>query len=369
MKILHIIPTLAKGGAERLVLNICNELKLTKDNQVKLITFRHHNAYPFLTQDLDWEVIPSKVIPSLTGNEIVEIDDLQDAIKAYQPEIIHSHLFETEIVLSKINYSKAKFVVHFHDNMEQFENFSTQTLFNKRKITNFYERRLVLKGYKGRNISFIGISKDTLSFMERTLPNGVLKFHLPNAIDTNRFVPTEKTKSTLHIAMIGSLVDKKGQDLAIQTMAILKKNGISAHLDLLGDGPDLKKLDVLVKNENLIGNVTFHGNVDHPEDYLQQSTVYLHTAKYEPFGLVLLEAMACGLPIVCTDGGGNRDLIQNGINGFLITERDPKLLADKIELIIKDQALQEKMSKNARKFTEEYDIKSYIDRLLKLYKS
>lgn len=369
MKILHLIPSLSKGGAERLALDICNELRVKKGIQVKLITFRKENDYTFLTKEIEWQVIPSKVTPSLKGKGVVNIDALQTAIDSYQPDIIHSHLFETEIILSEINYPKAKYIVHFHDNMVQFENWSIRTLFNKRKLTNFYEKTLILKRYSEREMRFIAISKDTLSYMESVLPNPFKKTLLPNAIDTKRFKPGEEKHKTPHLVMIGSLVDKKGQELAIQTMVVLVKRGLSIRLDLLGDGPVRKKLEELIIKEDLSDAVTLHGNVNHPEHYLQQAVLYLHTAKYEPFGLVLLEAMACGLPVVCTDGGGNGDLIEEGVNGYLVQHRDPDLLADKIETLLKDGKKRESMSAEAVNFASEYDISSYSEKLLAIYRS
>jgi glycosyltransferase involved in cell wall biosynthesis len=115
--------------------------------------------------------------------------------------------------------------------------------------------------------------------------------------------------------------------------------------------------------------VTLHGNVEFPEEFLKKSSLYLHTATYEPFGLVLIEAMACGLPVVCTDGKGNRDLIHEGENGFMVWERDPKLLADKIELLLKNETLRKEMGEKARVFAQEFGMENYVKELLSIYKS
>ena len=97
--------------------------------------------------------------------------------------------------------------------------------------------------------------------------------------------------------------------------------------------------------------------------------LYLHTANYEPFGLVLIEAMACGLPVICTDGKGNRDLIKEGVNGFMVWERDPVMLADKIELLLRNDTLRIEMGKKAHAFAQDFGIKKYVDSLVNLYES
>lgn len=371
MKIVQIIPSLNKGGAERLVLDICNTLQKKEGICIKLITFHNSNAYFFLTDGLDWEVVPASVVPSISSKTQVEITALQEAIEAFQPDIIHSHLFETEMVLSQINYPQTKYVVHFHDNMVQFENWKWRNIFNKLKLTNFYEKKIVEAAYSKRRTEFVAISKDTHHYVTRVLPEVFSVTLLHNAIDTKHFSPSFKKPNGERpiLTTIGSLVDKKGQELAIKTIAELKNRGIDVELNILGDGVNKSKLETLIQTLELSDNILMRGNVDHPESYLHISTLYLHTASYEPFGLVLLEAMACGLPVVCADGGGNRDLIEEGINGFMVKERDPKRLADKIELLLTNSALRKQMGANAYSFAQQFSIETYVDRLLDLYKA
>lgn len=365
LKILQIIPALNKGGAERLVLDICNELQ--KNNKVKLICFRSDNAYKFLSDTIDYEVIASSVTPSIIGNPKIYVGELQKFIDHYKPDVIHSHLYETEMVLSEINYSHAKYFSHFHDNMVQLAKPGLNVFNSKVRLTNAFERKIVLKSYKRKNTKFICISKDTKKFVADNLPS-IFKSHLlHNAVDLIRFANNSKKRKKKNLTMIGSLVEKKGQDLAIETVAELKNRGIECELNLLGDGPKRGILREKVNNLNLDKLVHFHGNVDYPEQYLGESSIYLHTASYEPFGLVLIEAMAAGLPIVCSDGIGNRDLIINGKNGFMVAERDPKLLADKIETIFNDPRLYELMANNAKSYSEEFDISNYAKNLLQIY--
>ena len=73
-KIIHVIPNLKKGGAERLVLDICNQSRNEKSIEVKLITFSKENEYSFLTKSIDWEIIPSYFTPSLTKKDRIEIN-------------------------------------------------------------------------------------------------------------------------------------------------------------------------------------------------------------------------------------------------------------------------------------------------------
>ncbi len=368
MKILHVIPSLAKGGAERLVLDICIALQEIPHVEVCLVTFHEDNAYAFLSGKINHRIISSTVIPSLRGKMKKNVHELQQFIEDFQPDIIHSHLFESEMVLSQIRYEKAAYFVHFHDNMNQFEALKVLNGISKQKLTNYFEKKIVLKGYSKRKLAVINISNDTFEYSKRVLPKGIKSYLMPNAINTSSFACVRDLNTAFRrITLIGSLVDKKGQDLAIQVMFELHQRGIHLHLDILGEGKDRSKLQQMINDFNLTEYITLHGNVDFPVDFLQNSFVYLHTAKYEPFGLVLLEAMAADLPVVCTDAMGNRDLIMEGYNGFILEDRNPQLIADKIEMLYNNRDMWFEISKNAKVFSNEFDISIYISKLLDVY--
>lgn len=368
MKVIHIIPSLRKGGAERLALDICIALKKL-NHEVLLITFSPEDDYTFLSDKINKKVISSRITTSIFKKNSLDIDRLQAAISEFHPDVIHSHLFETEIVLSGISFPKAKFITHLHDNIPQFKKLSIKTLTRKKYITNYYERSIVLKKMTERKSSVIAISKDCLRYANTNFPKHIHKWLLHNAIDRNRFHPAITPQKELILSMIGSLVQKKGQALAIETLAVLKKRGWDANLNIIGDGVLKGELIDFAKEKEVIKDITFHGNIDSPENVLQKSRIYIHTAKYEPFGLALVEAMSTGLPVVCTDGLGNRDLIVDGENGYIIFDRKAENLAEKIEFLMKDKAAYNNMSRAALEFSSKFDINTYTEKLISIYNS
>ena len=150
-------------------------------------------------------------------------------------------------------------------------------------------------------------------------------------------------------------------------MLELKKiSNIKFRLNFLGDGLLNKELKNKTKELGIQDSVEFHGIVSNPEKYLQNSYLYVHSAIYEPFGLVILEAMSTGLPVISTDGRGNRDII-NDENGILLKHRDPKKFALEILELIENKNKYDKLSKESIRTAKKYDIKNYTDRLLNLY--
>ena len=371
MRILHIIPRLNKGGAERICLDICNQLQKRDDVQVRLITFSDENHYPFLTENLEVQIIPASVQLSIFHKNVLNIDALQKAIEDFAPDVIHTHLFEAEIVSRSCNYPQAKWFSHCHDNMRQFRNFGVKTLFNKQLLTNFFEKRYLFSRYKanGGN-TFIAISHDTERFFRETARQYNVQF-LPNAIDYEKFHcdNDRQPSAKLRLVNVGSYQAKKNQSFLVEVAKKLHERHIDFELNLLGVGEKFGEVASLVKNNRLEANVMQRGNVENVAEYLWQSDIYVHSAYYEPFGLVLVEAMAAGLPVVTLDGLGNRDLIVQGKNGYMVYKQNAEQFADRILEIWNDKQKYQEMSVFAQEFARQYDIKPYVDSLLELYKT
>lgn len=367
MKILHVIPNLKKGGAERLALDICIELK-RQNHEVVLVSFSEENEYQFLSQEINHQVIPSSIQFSIKGKNRYQVSELQNFIDSFQPDVIHSHLFESEAVLSGIQYPSAHYVVHFHDNMPQMRKWQAKTLLNRVLFTNYYERMIIMRKYRERQTSIIAISKDTYHFAQANLPKKTAIHLLFNAINVDRFRNNvDWINREDRAVMIGSLVPKKGQELAIQIISQLKKMGRLFQLDLLGDGVMKRELQTLANELGIKELIHFHGNVDYPENFLSKAKIYLHTAKYEPFGLVLLEAMAAECPVICSDGIGNRDIITNDVNGIIINHRMYTEYAQQFLEIIENKKLRNKLIFNGFKTTELYRIENYCQKVLEIY--
>ncbi len=390
MKILHIIPTLSKGGAERLVLDIVKKLNSQNNIDARLVIFRDDIKYDVSEIKQLISIVPSSVQLSFMKKWKINVSDLQDYIYNFKPDIIHTHLFEAELVSRFCKYPKALWFSHVHDNLVQFKNWSWSNL-TKVSKTNWYEKQVLLKQYKNNGgTHFIAISKHTESYINS------VQFKYPvtllhNAIDVKRFQkPADFNKSctdsgsspvenqpldsnlylnpqpqplTLNLINIGSFVPKKNQTFLLDIILELNKKSIQTSCVFLGDGPHKMEVMNKAKELGILDQCNFLGNVENVEEYLWQSDVYTHTATYEPLGLVLIEAMAAGLPVVTLDGHGNRDLMENGKNGFILKEQDPKMFATKIIEVYRNQEIKEFNIHFAR----QYEIGNYVAKLQDLY--
>jgi glycosyltransferase involved in cell wall biosynthesis len=375
LKILQIIPSLSKGGAERLVLNICNELQNREDVIVKLVVLYPENQYQFLSKNIDIELCGSRVVLSITGKSRIESVKFDEIVSDFKPHIIHSHLFESEI-LSRWNLSlDIRYITHCHDNIRQFRRLEYKTLLNKKLLTNYYERNLIMRRYKACDNSFIAISKDVEYYLKKTLPKTLQKniSLLNNAIDLKRF-ECEKERiippksGSVKLISIGSLTEIKNHLFLIEVLSLLNRNDPGKyHLSIIGDGPMRATIENKICNLQLNDKIDLLGLIDNVEDYLKKSDIYVYSCVSEGFGLTLIEAMAAGLPVICLDGKGNRDIIEEGRNGSMIFGQDSELFTNKIIELTKNKQLYSEMSRYAVNFAKKYDIKNYVNKLLKLY--
>lgn len=373
LRVIHVIPSLQKGGAERLMLDICNELQKKDDVKVKIIILHDVNEYKFMSENLDIDCCNSFVLPSMLRKTKVDLKQFDEIVNDFKPNIIHSHLFEAELVSRWNVLPNVKYFTHCHDNIVQFKRFSFKTILKKICITNYYERFLLFRKYKKCKNNFIAISKHCQKFLIENLPRGIKKITLlPNSIDYERFYDNKKKETPNNIKLtlvnVGSFVDKKNQIFLLDVVKILKNKNIDIHLNLCGDGKNRAKIEKEIISQNLEKNISILGKVENVEKIYKNADVYVHSATYEPFGLVLIEAMASGLPVVSLNGGGNVDIIENGKNGFLIEEQDAEMFSEKILELVNCPEKYSQISDYAKNYAKNYDIKSYLEKLICLYK-
>ena len=173
----------------------------------------------------------------------------------------------------------------------------------------------------------------------------------------------------INLVSIGNLVLKKNHAFSIEVAKILKSKNIFFELNILGEGFERNNLTSLIKEYNLEDSVFLRSMVTNVKDYLKEADIYLHPASYEPFGLVILEAMASGLPVICLNGKGNVELNVEGKTGFMIDPPDAKMFADKILFLKNNPDEYSKISEYCVNFAKDYDIEIYCKKLVDIYQN
>lgn len=375
LKIVHIIPSLGKGGAERLAVDICNEQSNIPGLTVKLVLLTNWNDYQHLTTNLDVEIIEAKYTPSITGKAVNKVDDLVKLFNEFKPDVIHMHRFEAEMVTRATKYYNALYVTHCHYNTVEYKKAGIKTFFNKGSITKYFDRYIILKhSLKAKANLYIAISKDTHNYFITNLPALLRKnvTTMLNAIDFKLFSKLKTPDPPVNKILLintGTLIPRKNQQYLIRVLAALIEKKTDATLTLLGYGEQRDNLIKLASALNVTKHVNMPGIVPDVEKHLAKNHIYLHSALFEPFGLVQVEAMATGLPVIALDGQGNRDVNVEGKTGYLLpAHTKPEEFAEKIISLASNRELYSKMSNYARSFAAGFDIENYTQKLLQEYK-
>jgi glycosyltransferase involved in cell wall biosynthesis len=194
---------------------------------------------------------------------------------------------------------------------------------------------------------------------------------LPNFISLTGYEkkrPKEKLGDKVRILNVCRFARWKRIDLCIRIFSMLNHRNLE--LKIVGGGNPLldRELKALCRDLKIEERVIFVGEVDPTEisRYFMEADIFFSTTIYEPFGIVFLEAMAAGLPIVAPRIGGIPDIVQDGI-GFLVEPYDTDAMVQKLELLVKDKILREEMGQRGNERADDFDINKRIDIILNIY--
>ncbi len=332
LDIVYVMTWTELCGGSKIILEHSNYL-VQRGHRVTIIShfpkpnwFDMDNRIKFI--QVPWEEIlcevihPCDVIVATYWREIYECIEQRKAPVIYF-EQGDSHLFDLESLDErKLNYIKKEFeVVPF---------IYTVSSYAAEKIKELYNRDSII---------------------------------IPNAVNDENFYvgdvnKNKDNKEEISIAMIGSEKSEfKRIKIILNAIEELRKEGYLINVNwITPDKPEKSKEKCLVNPpQKEIGNA------------LRKSDIYICASKYESFGLPILEAMKCGLAIITTDTGGNRDFVKDNENA-LITTGTVDDIKNKIKILISDIKLREKLSKNSQITSESYTWKNVIDKLEDYYR-
>lgn len=195
---------------------------------------------------------------------------------------------------------------------------------------------------------------------------------VPNGIDFDEISKVPPSPEKLDVVYLGRLIKPKNIDVLLRAVAALKKEFPGVMAGIIGDGPERENLEKLAMELNLSKNVKFFGFVEDFRDVtalMKSSKVFVIPSTQEGgASIVTLEANACGLPVVAADHplGIDKRLIPTGETGFFVN-LSPESFAEKIQLLLKDGKLRDKMGTSAVKFAQRYDWDKITDLIEKLY--
>lgn len=196
---------------------------------------------------------------------------------------------------------------------------------------------------------------------------------IPNSLDPARIPPATRgaevrarhgwDEKHVHAVSVGRLADQKRLDWLLRSWSLVAAHAPHARLWIVGEGPERPALERLAVELGITGSCTFLGPQPEGMDYLAAADVVAMTTMYEGFGLIPVEAMACGKPIVANSVDGVADTVREGVEGFLVPPGDTVLFAQRLGQLLADPALRQAMAARGairvREFSPEKTMHRY----------
>ena len=300
---------------------------------------------PKSTSTLEDQVCALFPVTYLNGGNAVTpktVFQMVKAIQATKPDIVHAHLGSVGFAAVWSMLYRKPLVITAHTKPEKA--FSPKI------------EKMVRLALKTKRTKLVAVSEDNAKRLREYCGlDEKLCACVNNGIDLDRF--TRKAHDGFSVIHVGRQDENKNQAALIRCFAKIHEKHSDTKLLLLGDGDQHQRLIDLVATLGLQDVVTFTGNVSNTEDYYAVSDLYVQCSHREAMPLSVLEAMAAGLPVVSTNVGGLRDVVQD--NGILVPDNDEEALYQAIEKIYEQSAEEkEKMCAASGRIVENYSSKT-----------
>ncbi len=354
--IAFFIPTLAGGGAEKAVINL---MKGMLKFNIPLDLLLADAQGPYLGQ------LPKEVrsFNLKTGRVVKSILPLSKYLKINKPQLLISHLSHANVA---VLIARELARVHTPILVVEHSNFSAS--YSEQITAKFIPT--LMKTMYSKAEAIIGVSQGIVDDLESQFNFPKHKLHViyNPVVDEDLY---SKAKMSLEhpwfqpdsppvFLAVGRLTKQKDFNTLIEAFAIARKF-VKARLIILGEGELRTELELLIRKLGLSGDILMPGFVDNPYMYMSKAKAFVLSSLWEGLPTVLIEAMACGCPVISTDcPSGPKEILENGKYGTLIPVGDTKSLSLAMLKVLENSITKEMLQNRANDFSRERSVHEYI---------
>ena len=371
MKILQLTQRFppAPGGVEEHVLQISKRLA-KKGHEVIIFTSDLERDKPFIhlshgkglyleNEQINVRRFKAVKLLNLKYGLGVIIPGMLEAALREKVDVVHAHAFgfwPTYVGMAKKILDQTPLIITPHSSAGSRD----YGVLDIRKLPlKVADKNIALTKSERKHLIFLGIDSEKISV-------------IPHGLDLEKFrnLPEGRKEDNI-ILYVGRIdITHKGLDTLIKAASLIL--GVVQDAKFLFVGPDWGDVFLLKELACKLGvknNVIFAGIVSEEEKlrYYMTADVCVLPSNIESFGIVILESMACGKPVVATRVGGVPDVIKDKENGILVPPKDPKKLADAISYLLTDKAVAVKMGQKGRRIVQRYSWESVTDQTEEVY--
>jgi len=312
------------------------------------------------------------------------------AEKGIHYDLIHSHYWMSGVAAETLKQDWNVPMVHMFHTLGLMKNRVARSAEEKEGEYRIQGERSVLRA-ADRIIAATAAEKAQLEFLYQ-VNRGKITI-IPPGVDTSHFypIPPDEAKSAIGIPphdnmflFVGRIEPLKGIDTLLRALAYIRQSGVLAccphYLTIIGGDPDaspdtmsaeMSRLQNLRHELGLDDIVLFAGKrgQDTLPYYYSAAQILVMPSHYESFGMVALEAMACGTPVVASQVGGLGFLVQDGVTGYTIPDDDPQALGNRLVHLTHTPGLRQQMGAQAAAYAQDYAWEKIATRLIEVYQS
>jgi glycosyltransferase involved in cell wall biosynthesis len=297
-------------------------------------------------------------IPFLFDNLVHQklIDDVGEFIVNQKIDLVHTNTnFIRDIEIFKLA-KKLKLPVICHLRMEPYR----QLTFTENKIAKYEKAR------------FIAISKAIMNkWIDAGLPKDKIQLiynaQLPLDIEIKQDRRHNLGDTPIKLLFVGRLSRVKGVDILIKSLSGIDKK--IWKLSIVGDGFERISLEKLVKEKDLLQNVTFCGYQKEVKNFYVEHDILIVPSLKEPFGRVVIEAMQFAIPVIASNVDGPSEIIKDGEDGILFESGNVEALRGAIDFLIKNPQKRIRIGENGKEKQKIFSEEVFMEKLLKVYDS
>ncbi len=368
IKILFLIHDLGQGGAEKVLVNLVNNMDPTKFDISVISLFGGGVNEQFLAPHIHYRTVWKKAIP---GNSKL--------MKLLSPKQLHKlcikEHYDIEVsylegpsarIISGCPHKDTKLVSWIHT---EFQDASTLS-------APFRSKNEALQVYN-RFHQTVCVSQNALFAFRAICAPTQSCCVLYNTVESDRILslaaeaaPEINDSSDVRLIAVGTLNMAKGYDCLLHIMGRLKKVGVSAHLYILGIGPLQKWIEAYIRENNLTNTITLLGYQTNPYRYLRQCDLFVCASRIEGFSTAATEALIVGTPVCTVEVSGMKEMLGENNEYGIVTENNEDALYEGIKRLLDDPALLKHYAEQAairgKNFRTEETVRAVETMLLSL---
>ncbi len=342
MKVLHVLYSQIYTGAEKVAAQI-----------IKAFEGKVDMAYASLDSDSVWEILDAMGIQHYSFDELTPAQ-LGKIIREFKPDVIHAHDMRASFVAA-LCCGKIPLISHIHNNAYDSRGLSPKSI------------AYLVAGWKAKHILWVSNSSYEGYLFHKFFEKKSSVLY--NIIDVQQIYAMKEADEATYdfdVIYVGRLTYQKDPQRLMRVSRLLKEKKPDIKIALVGAGELEAEAKALCQQLELQNNVQFLGFQNNPIKMIHNSKTMILTSRWEGTPMCALEAMALGTPVVSTPTDGMKDLIENGVNGYLFDSDEE--IADAVLKIVQDPDHREYLSENTKaKFAQINDEEKYNQTIFDCY--